>query len=128
MRMSPIVPKLIGSMENFTFSICAGMSSASRNPRSRLAASAVPQLAISTHVVPSSARMVFTFSLSSAIRSSSNQIDDALITCHRSHLCIEQTAFVEPCSELLCFLRCYRDQQSAARLGVTHQRKLLFAH
>src|SRR5438270_2482985 len=129
MRMSPIVPKLIGSMEKLTFSLCAGMSSASRNPRSRFASSAVPQLAISTHVVPSSARMVFTFSLSSAISSSSlHESDDALIACHRSNLCIEQTAFIESRGELPGFLRCYSNQESAARLCVTHQRKLFLAH
>src|SRR6185369_5699640 len=126
MRMSPIVPKLIGSIENFTFSICAGMPSASRNPCSSLASSSVPTLVISTQVVPSSA---FTdwygSSFSSGISfSSMDESHDRITVIYPSDLCIEQAAFPEPLLERLLLRRRDGDQQPAARLRVAHQCEL----
>src|SRR3954451_5721134 len=125
MRMSPIAPKLIGSMLNLTFSICAGTPSASRKPHSKRASSSVPTLVISTHVVPSSERTVWNGSSSLAISFSSViESDDRIPVIHLTDLCIEQAAFPEPVRQRLFVLWRHRDQQTAARLGIAHQCEL----
>src|SRR5258708_2006224 len=104
------------------------MPSASRNPRSRFASSIDPQVAISTQVTlfPST---FCTRSSVSAIGSSDfpsvNERDDSAFVRDQTDLCIEQAAFTEARLQRRRFGRRYRDQQPAARLGITRQREFL---